>query len=227
MGFRPPVCSTGGRVQHRHLDCLPVRHRGRRVPGRTCPPLKEAAGTAPTKAFVLLDGTLLPIDRIAADRPFCSGKPNKHGMNVQGPGQSHLPERRPLGPTGIDRRLLQELTLTEETVNRVLAEARVSVERGVAPLESWRIFLRSLCSPNRITSTVRRSPPWSRNVQKLLKGSLCTAGGCLPAVLRRQAGSPLDIGSEMNLGFGRSAVQLPQRSVVDPSASPRKLSGRR
>lgn len=32
---------------------------------------------------MILDGTLLPIDRIAADRPFCSGKHKKHGMNVQ------------------------------------------------------------------------------------------------------------------------------------------------
>jgi len=35
------------------------------------------------KAFVLLDGTLLPMGRIAADRPFYSGKHKKHGMNVQ------------------------------------------------------------------------------------------------------------------------------------------------
>ncbi|WP_435134558.1 IS5 family transposase [Actinacidiphila sp. bgisy144] len=46
------------------------------------PTLAEAARTASTKAFVLL-GTLLPIDRIAADRPFYSGKHKKHGMNVQ------------------------------------------------------------------------------------------------------------------------------------------------
>lgn len=45
--------------------------------------LRTAACTASTKAFVILDGTLLPIDRIAADRPFCSGKHEKHGMNVQ------------------------------------------------------------------------------------------------------------------------------------------------
>ncbi|GGO47721.1 hypothetical protein GCM10012287_21000 [Streptomyces daqingensis] len=32
---------------------------------------------------MILDGTLLPIDRIAADRPFYSGKHKKHGMNVQ------------------------------------------------------------------------------------------------------------------------------------------------
>jgi hypothetical protein len=47
------------------------------------PTLEEATRTASTKAFVLLDGTLLPIDRIAADRPFYSGKHKKHGMNVQ------------------------------------------------------------------------------------------------------------------------------------------------
>lgn len=47
------------------------------------PSLTDAVRTASTKAFVLLDGTLLPIDRIAADRPFYSGKHKKHGMNVQ------------------------------------------------------------------------------------------------------------------------------------------------
>ncbi len=38
------------------------------------PTLAAAARTASTKAFALLDGTLLPIDRIAADSPFYSGK---------------------------------------------------------------------------------------------------------------------------------------------------------
>ncbi len=31
----------------------------------------------------MLDGTLIPIDRVAADRPFYSGKHQKHGMNLQ------------------------------------------------------------------------------------------------------------------------------------------------
>jgi hypothetical protein len=35
------------------------------------------------RAFVVLDGTLIPIDRLAADRPFYSGKHHKHGMNLQ------------------------------------------------------------------------------------------------------------------------------------------------
>jgi hypothetical protein len=32
---------------------------------------------------VILDGTLIAIDRIAADRPYYSGKHKRHGMNVQ------------------------------------------------------------------------------------------------------------------------------------------------
>jgi hypothetical protein len=34
-------------------------------------------------AYVVLDGTLIPMDRVAADRPFYSGKHKKHEMNLQ------------------------------------------------------------------------------------------------------------------------------------------------
>ncbi|WP_053666576.1 IS5/IS1182 family transposase [Streptomyces sp. MMG1121] len=47
------------------------------------PSLDEAMTTIRAKAFVILDGTLLPIDRIAADAPYYSGKHKRHGMNVQ------------------------------------------------------------------------------------------------------------------------------------------------
>lgn len=47
------------------------------------PTLAEAMSIARTKAFVILDGTLLLIDRIAADPPYYSGKHKRHGMNVQ------------------------------------------------------------------------------------------------------------------------------------------------
>ena len=50
---------------------------------RLAPTLPEAVDVARAKAFVILDGTLLPIDRIAADRPYYSGKHKRHGMNVQ------------------------------------------------------------------------------------------------------------------------------------------------
>lgn len=33
-------------------------------------------------AYLVLDGTLIPIDRVIADRPFYSGKHRKHGMNL-------------------------------------------------------------------------------------------------------------------------------------------------
>ena len=42
----------------------------------------RAAGKA-GHAYVVIDGTLIPVDRLAADRPFYSGKHKKHGMNLQ------------------------------------------------------------------------------------------------------------------------------------------------
>lgn len=57
--------------------------------------------------------------------------------------------------TGIKRKPLQELTPTEKTRNRALAATRAPVERGVARLKSWRIFRRSRCSPNRMTSIAK------------------------------------------------------------------------
>ena len=34
-------------------------------------------------AYVVVDGTLIAIDRVAADKPFYSGKHKRHGMNLQ------------------------------------------------------------------------------------------------------------------------------------------------
>ncbi|MDQ2589153.1 transposase family protein [Saccharothrix yanglingensis] len=47
------------------------------------PDLADAVKVAARKAYVILDGTLLRIDRVAADRPYYSGKHKRHGMNVQ------------------------------------------------------------------------------------------------------------------------------------------------
>lgn len=47
------------------------------------PELPTAVRAATRKAFLILDGTLLPIDPITADRPNYSGKHKKHGMNIQ------------------------------------------------------------------------------------------------------------------------------------------------
>ncbi|GGW56087.1 hypothetical protein GCM10010503_36500 [Streptomyces lucensis JCM 4490] len=53
--------------------------------------------------------------------------------------------------TAIRRPPKGELSPTERTLNRALAQARAPVERGVARLKSWRIFRRSRWSPNRMT----------------------------------------------------------------------------
>ena len=42
-----------------------------------------AAAKQAGHAFVVIDGTLIPIDRVAADRPLYSSKHRKHGMNLQ------------------------------------------------------------------------------------------------------------------------------------------------
>jgi hypothetical protein len=47
------------------------------------PTLEQAMTAVRKKAYGILDGTVLPIDRIAADQPYYSGKKKHHGMNVQ------------------------------------------------------------------------------------------------------------------------------------------------
>jgi hypothetical protein len=53
------------------------------LPAALAPTSADAVRTAQAKAYVILDGTLLLIDRIAADRPYYSGKHKRHGTNVQ------------------------------------------------------------------------------------------------------------------------------------------------
>ena len=49
------------------------------------PQLRQALTSAKKAghAYVVIDGTLTPIDRVAAGRPFYSGKHRRHGMNSQ------------------------------------------------------------------------------------------------------------------------------------------------
>jgi len=48
------------------------------------PQLRQALTSAKNAghAYVVIDGTLTPIDRVAAGRPFYSGKHRRHGMNL-------------------------------------------------------------------------------------------------------------------------------------------------
>lgn len=52
------------------------------VPAVLALTLDQAMARARRKAYAILDGTVLPSNRIAADGPYYSGKKRHHGMNV-------------------------------------------------------------------------------------------------------------------------------------------------
>src|SRR3989440_7497488 len=45
--------------------------------------LNTAVDRAAALVYVILDGTLVPIDRVADQKPYYSGKHKRHGVNVQ------------------------------------------------------------------------------------------------------------------------------------------------
>jgi transposase-like protein len=47
------------------------------------PGLDQVVYQASRLLYLILDGTLIPIDRVAADRPYYSGKHKRHGVNFQ------------------------------------------------------------------------------------------------------------------------------------------------
>nr|WP_052412116.1 IS5/IS1182 family transposase [Streptomyces mutabilis] len=65
--------ATAGRYVSETIDLLAER----------APSLHEALREPPPEGFVILDGTLITTDRIAADQPYYSMKHRRHGMNVQ------------------------------------------------------------------------------------------------------------------------------------------------
>lgn len=79
------------------------------------PTFAEAVRAASMKAFVILDGTLLPIDRIAADRTFYSGVGTAE-LGLEHPPVAH-------GVVGVGRAVLVQAA----------AEGRCSSKRWSAP----------------------------------------------------------------------------------------------
>ncbi len=49
----------------------------------TAPTLAEAMAGIARLAYAILDGTLIPIDRVANQKPYYSGKHKRHGVNAQ------------------------------------------------------------------------------------------------------------------------------------------------
>lgn len=65
--------ATVSRYIHGALDLL----------ASAAPSLDQVVYRASRLLYVILDGTLVPIDRIATDRPYYSGKHKRHGVNIQ------------------------------------------------------------------------------------------------------------------------------------------------
>ncbi len=65
--------TTGWRYVRESVDLLAV----------LADDLHTAVARASRLAYAIVDGTLIPIDRVADQRPYYSGKHKRHGMNVQ------------------------------------------------------------------------------------------------------------------------------------------------
>ena len=128
-------------------------------------------------AYVVLDGTLIPIDRVAADRPFYSGKHKRHGMNLQviapsgfllsGAALSQkaewiwgvLHELEAAGLITLADKGYQGSTHakipyrgknkpeSQKEANRAYAKLRAPGERANALLKNWRILRKLRCCP--------------------------------------------------------------------------------
>ncbi|AWZ07983.1 hypothetical protein DRB96_29635 [Streptomyces sp. ICC1] len=61
-------------------------------------------------------------------------------------GTFAVPRRRPPRP---------DLTTGQRSLNRAHARLRYPVERGIARLKTWKIFLRARCSPNWLTQAAK------------------------------------------------------------------------
>ena len=93
------------------------------------PNLKKAVRGAKRAghAYVILDGTLIPIDRVARDKPFYSGKAQKARDELTGhriPGRGH--------PVGL---------------GRAHAKLRARGEHANEQLKAWKIFSKLRCCP--------------------------------------------------------------------------------
>ncbi|MFG2690749.1 transposase family protein [Streptomyces sp. NPDC048405] len=143
------------------------------------PALEQAMPAVRKKAYVILDGTVLPIDRIAADRPYYSGKKKHHGMNVQvlADPAGRLTAARAHGiPAALAAEDIKcwadkayqgagpairvpirgkHLRGWRRRHNRDHAKIRSLGERAMAILKSWRLLRKLRCSTTRITAVVR------------------------------------------------------------------------
>lgn len=119
-----------------------------------------SVGTAHAYVTAVADPTEAAVDLTRAARP--------HPRPDRGPHPPHHPDLRtprlpvladrahsgagPWVTTPIRRLPGQDLTTTQQTINRALSAARAPVGRGIARLKSLQILGRARCSPNWMTA---------------------------------------------------------------------------
>ena len=106
------------------------------------------------RAYVVIDGTLIPIDRVASDRPFYSGKHRRHGMNLQviaSPDGNILWVSGPLPGAVHDLAVAPDLGHRAQTGRRragVLADEGYHVAGDhIRTLKTWCILRKLRCCP--------------------------------------------------------------------------------
>lgn len=129
------------------------------------PSLTEAMRTIRTKAFVILDGTLLPIDRIAADTPYYSG--NRIIEALTEAGLRCWADKAYQGAGGSVRVPFRgrRLKRWERRHNTTHAKIRCLGEQAIATLKGWRLLRPLQHQPNHRRSEGRPCPSSRINVR--------------------------------------------------------------
>lgn len=121
------------------------------------PTLDEVMVTVRSKAYVILDGTVLPIDRIAADRPCYSAR--EHGV-IDALVDADLKCWADKVYQGAARNVRvpfkgRRLKRWQRRHNTTHAKIRCVGEQAMATLKCRRLLRKLRCSTNRITAVVK------------------------------------------------------------------------
>ncbi|WP_330321496.1 transposase family protein (plasmid) [Streptomyces clavifer] len=159
-GVRLPADRTPGLLKHcastTRTTCCGRHPQRVRPPGRRTRRLRPQT-PAPRRGRA---------DRHRSPRPsFCgSRRPCRAALRTD--RRAHPPHHpNPRAPGRPDRRR-GELPPTERTLNRALARARATVERGVARLKPYRILYRSRRGPSRRMDIAATAPALERRCRK-------------------------------------------------------------
>jgi Helix-turn-helix of DDE superfamily endonuclease len=100
------------------------------------PTLQQAMAQIGRLAYAILDGTLVPIDRLSgtADRRYYSGKHHRHGVNAQ---------------------VIANPPTRMREVNAAHAKVRAIGERAVATLKTWKVLAKLHCCPQQATAILQ------------------------------------------------------------------------